>query len=70
MRTLAAILSANAEGDSRLMGEDKAAVLISLKVYRQAMRSRSQCGGLSKRGPTTLNPTPEATCDENAGKGG
>jgi hypothetical protein len=70
MRTLAAILSVNAEGDSRLMGEDEAAVLICLKVYRQVMRSRSQYGGLPKRGPTTLNPTPEATCDENAGKGG
>jgi hypothetical protein len=32
MRTLAAILSVNAEGDSRLMGEDEAAVLIFLKV--------------------------------------
>jgi hypothetical protein len=40
MRILAAILSANAEGDSRLMGEDEAAVLISLKVYRKVMPSR------------------------------
>lgn len=30
MRTLPVILSANAEGDSRLMGEDEAATLQSL----------------------------------------
>lgn len=58
MRTLAAILSANAEGDSRLMWEDEAAVLISLKVYRQVMRSRSQCGGLPKTGTDQSPPNP------------
>jgi adenylate cyclase len=36
-RKLAAILSANAEGYSRLMGEDEAATLQTLKVHRQGM---------------------------------
>jgi adenylate cyclase len=38
-RKLAAILSANAEGYSRLMGEDEAATLQTLKVHRQGMCS-------------------------------
>jgi len=38
-RKLAAILSASAEGYSRLMGEDEAATLQTLKVHRQAMCS-------------------------------
>jgi adenylate cyclase len=38
-RKLAAILSANAEGYSRLMGEDEAATLQILKVHRQVMCS-------------------------------
>lgn len=38
-RKLAAILSANAEGYSRLMGEDEAATLQTLKVNRQVMCS-------------------------------
>lgn len=38
-RKLAAILSANAEGYSRLMGEDEAATLQTLKVHRQVMCS-------------------------------
>ena len=38
-RKLAAILSASAEGYSRLMGEDEAATLQTLKVHHQAMCS-------------------------------
>jgi adenylate cyclase len=38
-RKLAAILSANAEGYSRLMGEDEAGTLQTLKAHRQAIRS-------------------------------
>ncbi|MGA8753396.1 adenylate/guanylate cyclase domain-containing protein, partial [Candidatus Deferrimicrobium sp.] len=38
-RKLAAILSANAEGTSRLKGEEEAATLQTLKGYRQAMCS-------------------------------
>ncbi len=38
-RKLAAILSANAEGYSRLMGEDEAATLQTLKIHRQLMCS-------------------------------
>ena len=38
-RKLAAVLSASAEGYNRLMGEDEAATLQTLKAHRQAMCS-------------------------------
>ena len=38
-RKLTAILSADAKGYSRLMGEDEAATVQTLKVYREAMTS-------------------------------
>jgi adenylate cyclase len=38
-RKLAAILSANAEGESRLLGEDEAATLQTIKIHRQVMCS-------------------------------
>lgn len=61
MRKLAAILSASAEGYSRLMGEDEAATLQTLKIHRQAMCSligKHRGGVVDVRGDNLLAEFP------------